>query len=107
MFKTIASEPQGLHLTLSEALLNMRVEGIKKLEFAVRFRWEGDAIASWHHTAAQHHTVFDFAPHHRAGQRLPCGSFTPTRVPAPATRQTRRSGHAASWPPVRRRVVRA
>jgi taurine dioxygenase len=107
MFKTIASEPQGLHLSLSEALLNMPVERIKKLEFAVRFRWEQDAIASWDHTAAQHHTMFGFAPYYRAGQRLTCGSFTPTQAPPPATRQTRRSGHVDPRPPAGRRVVRA
>jgi taurine dioxygenase len=107
MFKTIASEPQGLHLSLSEALLNMPVERIKKLEFAVRFRWKQDAIAIWHHTAAQHRAVFGFAPHHRAGQRLTFDSFTPTKVPPPATRQMRRSGHVDPRPPAGRRVVRA
>jgi alpha-ketoglutarate-dependent taurine dioxygenase len=107
MFKTIASEPQGLHLSLSEALLNMPVERIKKLEFAVRFRWEQDAIARWDNAATQDFAVFDYAPCYRAGQRLTCGSFTPTQAPPPATRQTRRSGHVDPRPPAGRRGVRA
>jgi hypothetical protein len=97
LFKTIASAPPGLHLDLSEVLLNTLVEWIKKPESILHFRWKQDAIAIWHHTAAQH----------RAGQRLTFDSFTPTKVPPPATRQTQRSGRADSWPPVGRRVVRA
>lgn len=107
LFKTIASAPPGLHLDLSEVLLNTLVEWIKKPESILHFRWKQDAIAIWHHTAAQHRAVFGFAPHHRAGQRLTFDSFTPTQVPPPATRQTQRSGRADSWPPVGRRVVRA
>ena len=107
MFKTIASAPLGLHLGQTETLLNTLVEWIKKPEFMIHFRWEQDAIAIWHHTAAQHRAVFGFAPNHRAGQRLTFDSFTPTQVPPPAKRQTQRSGRADSWPPVARRVVRA
>lgn len=107
MFKTIASAPPVLHLDLSEALLNTLVEWIKKPESILHFRWKQDAIAIWHHTAAQHRTVLGIELHYRAGQRLILDSFTPTQVPPPAKRQTQRSGHADSWPPVARRVVRA
>jgi taurine dioxygenase len=107
LFKTIASAPPGLHLDLSEALLNTLLEWIKKPESMLYFRWKQDAIAIWHHTAAQHRAVFGFAPHYRAGQRLTFDSFTPTKVPPPATRQMRRSGHVDPRPPAGRRVVRA
>ncbi|MFN9281910.1 MAG: TauD/TfdA dioxygenase family protein [Rubrivivax sp.] len=86
----------GLHMDLSEALLNMLFEWIKKPEFMVRFRWEQDSIAIWDNAATQHYAVFDYAPHYRAGQRLTCGSFTPARAPPAQRRPTRRSGHVAT-----------
>jgi taurine dioxygenase len=77
----------GLHMDLSESLLNMLFEWIKKPEFMVRFRWEKDSIAIWDNAATQHYAVFDYAPHFRAGQRLTCGSFTPALQAAPAPRR--------------------
>ena len=77
----------GLHMDLSESLLNMLFEWIKKPEFMVRFRWEKDSIAIWDNAATQHYAVFDYAPHYRAGQRLTCGSFTPALQAAPAPRR--------------------
>jgi taurine dioxygenase len=56
----------------------------------VRFRWEQDSIAIWDNAATQHYAVFDYAPHYRAGQRLTCGSFTPTQDAPPAARPARR-----------------
>ena len=68
----------GMHLDLSEALLKMLFDWIKKPEFMVRFRWEPDSVALWDNCATQHYAAFDYAPHYRAGQRLTCGSFIPT-----------------------------
>jgi taurine dioxygenase len=68
----------GMHMDLSEAVLNMLFEWVKKPEFMVRFRWEKDSLAMWDNCATQHYAVFDYAPHYRAGQRMTCGSFVPT-----------------------------
>lgn len=67
----------GIHMDLSEALLNMLYEWMKKPEFMVRFRWEENSLAMWDNCQTQHYAVFDYAPHYRAGQRVTCGSFTP------------------------------
>ncbi|MGJ7524038.1 TauD/TfdA dioxygenase family protein [Variovorax sp. LT1P1] len=74
----------GIHADLSEALLSMLYEWVKKPEFMVRFKWEADSIAMWDNSATQHYAVFDYAPHYRAGQRMTCGSFVPTLGPQPA-----------------------
>jgi taurine dioxygenase len=71
----------GMHMDLSEAVLNMLYEWVKKPEFMVRFRWEKDSLAMWDNCATQHYAVFDYAPHYRAGQRMTCGSFVPTLNP--------------------------
>jgi taurine dioxygenase len=68
----------GMHMDLSEAVLNMLYEWVKKPEFMVRFRWEKDSMAMWDNCATQHYAVFDYAPHYRAGQRMTCGNFVPT-----------------------------
>jgi taurine dioxygenase len=67
----------GIHLDLSDALLRMLGEWIKKPEFMVRFRWEQDSVAMWDNCQTQHYAVFDYAPHYRAGERVTCGSFEP------------------------------
>jgi taurine dioxygenase len=72
----------GMHMDLSEAVLNMLYEWVKKPEFMVRFRWEKDSLAMWDNCATQHYAVFDYAPHYRAGQRMTCGSFVPALNPA-------------------------
>ncbi|MFM8769994.1 MAG: TauD/TfdA dioxygenase family protein [Rubrivivax sp.] len=79
----------GLHLDLSESLLHMLFEWIKKPEFMVRFRWEKDSIAIWDNAGTQHYAVFDYAPHYRAGQRLTCGRFTPTLQAATSPKRKR------------------
>ena len=75
----------GMHMDLSDAVLNMLYEWIKKPEFMVRFRWEKDSVAMWDNCATQHYAVFDYAPHYRAGQRMTCGSFVPTYNPGAAS----------------------
>jgi taurine dioxygenase len=75
----------GIHMDLSEALLSMLYEWVKKPEFMVRFRWEKDSMAMWDNSATQHYAVFDYAPHYRAGQRMTCGSFVPTLGIQPTT----------------------
>ena len=70
----------GLHMDLSEHLLQMLFAWLQRPEFAVRFRWEKDSLALWDNCAMQHYAVFDYAPHHRAGERLTCGSFAPDCV---------------------------
>ncbi|GAB2600585.1 taurine dioxygenase [Ramlibacter solisilvae] len=85
----------GVHMDLSEALLHMLAEWVKKPEFMVRFRWEKDSLVLWDNCQTQHYAVFDYAPHYRAGQRVTAGSFVPTlggAQPAAAT------GMAASAP---------
>jgi taurine dioxygenase len=75
----------GIHMDLGESILNMLYEWVKKPEFMVRFRWEKDSVAMWDNCATQHYAVFDYAPHYRAGQRMTCGKFTPSRsMPAAA-----------------------
>jgi len=72
----------GLHLDLSEALLRMLFEWIKKPEFMVRFKWEPDSLVIWDNCQTQHYAVFDYAPQYRAGERLTCGTFEPTLITA-------------------------
>ena len=69
---------QGLHEDLSDGLLHTLCEWVKKPEFMVRFKWEPDSLVIWDNCGTQHYAVFDYAPHYRAGQRVTCGSFTPT-----------------------------
>lgn len=68
---------KGLHMDLSDALLRMLFEWVKKPEFMVRFRWEPDSLVMWDNCGTQHYAAFDYAPHYRAGQRMTCGSFVP------------------------------
>lgn len=68
----------GIHMDLSEALLSMLFEWVKKPEFMVRFRWEKDSVVLWDNSQTQHYAVFDYAPHYRAGNRVTAGSFVPT-----------------------------
>lgn len=67
----------GIPDELSEALLSMLYEWIKKPEFMVRFRWEKDSIAIWDNFATQHYAVFDYAPHYREMNRVTAGSERP------------------------------
>lgn len=67
----------GIHLDLSDGLLAMMREWVKKPEFMVRFRWEQDSIAIWDNLATQHYAVFDYAPHFRAMHRMTAGSAKP------------------------------
>lgn len=73
----------GVHMDLSESLLSMLYEWVKKPEFMVRFRWEKDSVVLWDNSQTQHYAVFDYAPYYRAGNRVTAGSFTPTLVNAP------------------------
>ncbi|MCZ4316199.1 TauD/TfdA family dioxygenase [Comamonadaceae bacterium G21597-S1] len=68
----------GIHPDISQRLLAMLSEWVKKPEFGVRFKWEPDSIAIWDNAATQHYAVFDYAPHYRAGHRLTCGDFEPS-----------------------------
>jgi len=68
----------GVHMDLSEALLHMLYEWVKKPEFMVRFRWEKDSVVLWDNSQTQHYAVFDYAPHYRAGNRVTAGNFVPT-----------------------------
>jgi taurine dioxygenase len=68
----------GIHMDLSEGLLNTLYEWVKKPEFMVRFRWEKDSVVLWDNCQTQHYAVFDYAPHYRAGNRVTAGSFLPT-----------------------------
>lgn len=70
----------GIHMDLSESLLNMLYEWVKKPEFMVRFRWEKDSVVLWDNSQTQHYAVFDYAPHYRAGQRVTAGSFLPSQA---------------------------
>ncbi|WP_158970248.1 TauD/TfdA dioxygenase family protein [Chachezhania sediminis] len=68
---------RGIHPDLSDALLAMLFEWVKKPEFMCRFRWEQDSIAIWDNLATQHYAVFDYAPHYREMLRMTAGNFTP------------------------------
>jgi len=70
----------GVHLDLSDALLAMLNEWVKKPEFMVRFQWQPNSIAMWDNCQTQHYAVFDYAPHYRAGERITCGSFEPKLI---------------------------
>ena len=74
----------GVHMDLSEALLHMLAEWMKKPEFMVRFRWEKDSLVLWDNCQTQHYAVFDYAPHYRAGHRVAAGKFTPVQGAQPA-----------------------
>lgn len=84
-----------VHEDLSDALLGMLHEWIKKPEFQVRFRWEPDAIAIWDNLATQHFAVFDYAPAKRSMWRMTAGAAAPKldlkTVPA-AVRPKRAAG---------------
>lgn len=67
----------GMHLDLSDGLLGILREWVKKPEFMVRFRWEPDSIAIWDNLATQHYAVFDYAPHYRAMNRMTAGLAKP------------------------------
>lgn len=67
----------GLHPDLSDSMLRMLYEWVKRPEFSCRFRWEPDSIAIWDNFATQHYATFDYAPHYREMQRMTCGSTTP------------------------------
>lgn len=68
----------GVHEDLSDSLLTMLNEWVKKPEFVVRFRWEPNSMAIWDNFATQHYAVFDYGPHYRAMQRMTAGSAAPT-----------------------------
>lgn len=78
----------GIHMDLSDALLHMLFEWMKKPEFMVRFRWETDSVAMWDNCQTQHYAVFDYAPHYRAGERVTCGSFEPKLLKRKASAAT-------------------
>ena len=87
----------GIHMDLSETLLHMLYEWMKKPEFMVRFRWEPNSLAMWDNCQTQHYAVFDYAPHYRAGQRVTCGSFEPALGSSGAARsQAAKPAWAAS-----------
>jgi taurine dioxygenase len=64
-------------LDLSDQLLKMCLDWVKKPEFQVRFRWERDSLAIWDNFATQHLAVTDYAPAYRAMQRVTAGSARP------------------------------
>ena len=66
-----------IHMDLSDCMLAMLREWVKKPEFMVRFRWEPDSIAIWDNLATQHYAVFDYAPNYRAMHRMTAGSAKP------------------------------
>lgn len=66
-----------VHQDISDAILAMLNEWVKKPEFMVRFKWEKDSIAIWDNLATQHYAVFDYAPHYREMQRMTTGDFEP------------------------------
>ena len=68
----------GVHQDLSDSLLAMVYEWVKKPEFMVRFKWEQDSIAIWDNLATQHYAVFDYGPNYREMQRMTTGDFLPT-----------------------------
>ena len=68
---------EGLHPDLSDAILRMLFEWIKKPEFCCRFQWQAGAIAIWDNYATQHYATFDYAPHYREMRRMTCGVATP------------------------------
>ena len=67
----------GIHLDLSDALLGMLFEWVKKPKFLVRFRWETDSLVIWDNFATQHYAVFDYAPNYRGMHRMTAGSVEP------------------------------
>lgn len=69
-----------VHMDLSESLLRMLYEWMKKPEFMVRFRWEPNSVAMWDNCQTQHYAVFDYAPHYRAGERVTCGGYEPVAL---------------------------
>lgn len=68
---------EGIHPDLSDQLLRMMADWVKKPEFSCRFRWEQDSVAIWDNFATQHYATFDYGPHYREMQRMTCGSTTP------------------------------
>lgn len=79
---------EGMHMDLSESLLRMLFEWMKKPEFMVRFRWEPNSVAMWDNCQTQHYAVFDYAPHYRAGERVTCGGFEPVALRGPGSSST-------------------
>ena len=66
-----------MELDLSDQLLRMCLEWVKKPEFQCRFHWEQDSLGIWDNFATQHLAVADYAPAYRAMQRVTAGSARP------------------------------
>lgn len=67
----------GLDLQLSDGLLRLLFDWVKKPEFQVRFRWQPKSLVLWDNLATQHYANFDYAGHRRTMHRMQCGSVTP------------------------------
>ena len=67
----------GMELGLSEKLLALVNDWIKKPEFQVRYRWEKGDIGIFDNFARQHYAVLDYEPHYRAMQRVIAGTAVP------------------------------
>jgi taurine dioxygenase len=54
----------------SDALLEMLYRHIETPEFQCRFKWQANSVAFWDNRCAQHHAMWDYWPHTRAGTRV-------------------------------------
>lgn len=67
-----------MDLQLSDGLLRILFDWVKKPEFQVRFRWQPKSLVLWDNVATQHYANFDYAGHRRTMHRMQCGSVTPS-----------------------------
>lgn len=64
-------------LQLSDGLLRLLFDWIRKPEFQVRFRWQPKSLVLWDNLATQHYANFDYAGRRRTMHRMQCGAVTP------------------------------
>jgi taurine dioxygenase len=64
----------GMSKNESNAILEMLYRHIETPELCVRFKWQPKSLACWDNRCAQHHALWDYYPHRRAGRRVTiCG----------------------------------
>ncbi len=61
----------GLTEHESRALLDLLFDHVARTpQLQCRVSWEPDTVVMWDNRAVQHHAVWDYAPHHRRGERV-------------------------------------
>ena len=68
--RTFTTRIVGIPRDESDAMLEYLYRHAANPLFQCRFRWQPDSIAFWDNRSAQHHAMWDYWPHTRAGARV-------------------------------------